>query len=304
MNKGILILTRTLGDVVLGNVLAKNIKLQFPDIELDYVVEENYKPLIESSPYIKNIHIVKSTFEEWDDILKFIVNGMYDKVFVAQQTSGIDNSWHQTSKYGKSHLLSFYAKRCGIKIIDPKLELNISDKLINDSINKLSHPIVAIHTTTLADVKNWSKFVELVKVLKEQNFSVIQLGSNTDVKIEGVDLKPDLSLKEIMQFLNEKLCDIFIGLDSGLSYVAAAFNIPVVALYGATIPETSGVYGDTVSIIFSDNLDECKKVRNNIRCHGIVDGKCQFKAKCIDRISVDQVMLRIHEVFAKRSEHG
>ena len=62
--------------------LVKNIKLKYPNIELDYVVEENYKPLVQFNPNIKNVITIKDTNKEWDDVLKLLTSREYDEVFV------------------------------------------------------------------------------------------------------------------------------------------------------------------------------------------------------------------------------
>lgn len=291
--RGILILTRTLGDIILGNVLVKNIKLQYPEIELDYVIEDKYACLIEDNPNVKNVIRLKSTNDEWDSVLKLISSNEYDKIFMAQQTSATDNMWHQSKQFNTKHLLNFYAKKIDVSIVNPELELFVNDENLALANLGIPKPIIAIHTTTLADVKNWSKFQDLVDALQNKfGCNIIQLGLESDFRLKNV-INLALSLKEIMIFFKRRVCNVFVGLDSGLSYVAAAFKIPVIALYGATEIVTSGVYGESVDIILADNLPECKSQRANVRCHGILGGKCQFNSKCIDKITVEEVMQNI-----------
>ena len=297
MSKGIFCLTRTVGDVVLGNVLVKNIKLQYPDIELDYIVEKKYEDLIKYNPNISNIISIDNTDIEFDNILKLVSSPIYDYIFFSQQTNAIDNSWHQSPHFGKSHLVNFYAKRCNIKIVDYKLELytdNISVEV--DFQNK--HPNIWIHTTTLADVKDWDRFGELVFELKNLGFNVYQVGLPSDKLLPDVKLitKP---LLDVVKLFKQGECDLFIGLDSGLSYIAAATNIPQICIMGATIPETSAPYGENVTILLSDTLKECREKRNNIRCHGISGGKCEFKTKCINKITVNQVLDKVKSILEK-----
>lgn len=294
--RGIICLTKTLGDVVLGNVLAKNIKIAYPDMELDYVVESPYVDLIKDNPNIHEVIQVSKTLEEWDNILDLVVSGKYDKAFIAQQTSPTDNRWHQTKQYGKSHILNFYAKRCNIKLVDPKLELFVNGDLSADL--DFSKPVVALHTKSLVDVKDWSRFPTLVQALKDKGYTVVQLGTKNDMSIEGA-IKLELSLREVMLFFKLKKCDFFVGLDSGLSYIAASFETPMVALYGATEVITSGVYGENVRTILAESHQECKNKRGNIKCHGILGGKCLVNDKCIDTITVEQVLEKL-----KRSENG
>lgn len=289
--KGVICLTKTIGDIVLGNVLVKNIKLKYPDIELDYIVEEKYIDLVIYNPHIKNVFPLGN----WDKVLKVISDPKYDKVFFAQQTSAWDNCWHQKEEDRNQHLLDFYAKRCDIELIDRKLE--IFAESLPSPISTLSHPVIAIHTKTLADVKDWSKFSELATVLKERTGgAVVQLAAPTDPEIPGAH-KISLPLKGVISFFKEKCCNVFIGLDSGLSYIAASFDVPSVILQGATIPLTSGPYGPNVVNLFSQPHEQCIKERKGIRCHGIDGGKCKYGVKCINKITVENIIKEVTNIL-------
>ena len=299
--RGIICLTRSVGDVVLGNVLVKNIKLQYPDIELDYIVEKKYEDLIRFNPNVKKVITIENTDKEFDTILKVISSPEYNNVFFPQQTTLNDNSWHQTLQFGKSHLLNFYAKRCGIKILDYKLELFVENELPIPVDFQNKRPNVWIHTTTLADVKDWDRFGELVFELKRLGINVFQIGLPTDKIIADVK-QLNYSLYDVIKLFQQKECDLFIGLDSGLSYIVAAVGIPQICIMGATIPETSAPYGDNVTILLSDNLKECREKRSNIRCHGISGGKCEFGSKCINKIQVSQVVDKVKNILFKEEK--
>lgn len=299
MSKGILILTRTLGDVVVGNTLAKNIRLNHPDItQLDYIVEEKYADLVNDNPNITNVRAITNTEQAWNDILRIVSCEGYDYIFMAQQTSSTDNCWHQHPTHNKKHILDFYAKRCNIKIIDPTLELFTHGALGGNWIT-IGKGTIALHNTSLVDVKNWDKFNELSQMLLEKGYNVVQLGHKNDKPILGAN-KIELSLLEIMQYLKAKQCKVFVGLDSGLSYVASAFNVPTIALYGATDSVTSGAYGQNTEIILAPQNEECRNKRSGIRCHGILQGKCAFGSKCINSISVEEVVNKIVQKLSKK----
>lgn len=285
--RGILVLTRTLGDVVLGNVLAKNIKLQYPDIKLDYVVEEGYKDLIVCSPHISKVIQIKNTREGFDHILTLVSSKEYEHVFFAQQTSVVDNNWHQYEDTRHQHLIDFYASRCGVKLIDRKLELT-SDENIVLNVKDYKRPVIVMHNRTLADVKNWSYFGELAKRYVDSGATVLQFGKGDEDTIENA-IKESYSLSEIMAFFDRKRCDMFVGLDSGLTYVAAAFNVPTISIQGATVSETSGAYGDNVLTLVAEQNDKCRIERRDIRCHGILNGVCKYGEKCIDTFTAERV---------------
>ena len=60
--------------------------------------------------------------------------------------------------------------------------------------------------------------------------------------IEGACIAPRLSLAELASVIAGAHC--VIGVDTGLTHLAAAIGIPVVGIYGATDPRATGVYGE------------------------------------------------------------
>jgi len=156
----------------------------------------------------------------------------------------------------------------------------------------LPKPTIAIHTKTLANVKDWSGFTKLAAELNKKHYSVIQLGTKNDITIEGAT-KVTLSLKEVMLFFKEKSCNTFIGLDSGLTYIAAAFDTPTIQIMGATTNVTSGAWGNSVTTLLAEQNKDCIKQRHGIRCHGLLGGICRFGEKCINKITVEQVLKEI-----------
>lgn len=73
-------------------------------------------------------------------------------------------------------------------------------------------------------------------------------------KLKALDPQPPMltgcSLVELAGFLS--VCEAYVGNDSGVTHLAAALGIPVVALYGPTDPETWGARGPRVTILRSE----------------------------------------------------
>ena len=94
--------------------------------------------------------------------------------------------------------------------------------------------------------KQWpiEHFVQLINLLCEQEINVCILGSPKDVvigdKIEALckksihNLCGKTSLLDVVDVL--AACSVAVSNDSGLMHIAAAVNVPVIAMYGATTP--------------------------------------------------------------------
>lgn len=94
--------------------------------------------------------------------------------------------------------------------------------------------------------KQWpaEHFARLINMLADQGFDVCIFGSSKDVviaeKIQQLCRYPvynfcgKTSLLDVIDLL--AVCDVAVTNDSGLMHIAAAVNLPVVAIYGATSP--------------------------------------------------------------------
>lgn len=189
-----------------------------------------------------------------------------------------------------------------IPINSEKLELFINEKDIKFGDKflaniDLSNPIFGIHPFAAWDSKCWGidKFAELCNKLNTiYNTNIIIFGASDDVKKLPVLLK--LIIKKPMIACGKttlaqtsaliKKCNIFIGNDTGLSYIAEALNIPVVIIFGST----NSVYSEPISkhIIIKKILD-CSPRSPQLYCHNKVDYKC-LHHKCMELITVEEVL--------------
>lgn len=284
MKKIACILYRTLGDVVLCNTLAKEIKKKYPESHLTWYVNEEYAEVITFSPDIDEIACPPNK----DFILKEVSSGIYDEVFWFAQETVEDNIWHQVDKYRHQHLVDFYAQRCGFKITErreymypQKQDFTTVDAILAE--RKIpTEKMCAIHTATLVPSKNWDKFLFLYKELKLSDYAVLQVGGLKDVFVvsEAEDFRKQVSLNQLAALLSR--CKFFVGLDSGVSYISSAMDIPTYVLMGPTIPTTSGPIGSKVKPLVATVGKECEV----IRCHG----NCKLNNPCINNIPLKAIL--------------
>ncbi len=92
-------------------------------------------------------------------------------------------------------------------------------------------------------------------------------------------IKPLVACKTTMRQLAAllKKCNLFIGGDSAPLHLAAALELPTVALYGPSDPKRNGPYSKKHII-----------VHHQIACSGCYKRKCA-KAECMDAITVEEV---------------
>lgn len=288
------VMLRTLGDVIISTTIIKELKTEFPDSEIYFYVNGHYAPLLANNPDIQEIKSSK----EWLPDLVFMDMALnnYDKIFAPYQCRRECNMWHQNEAVRHQHLLDFYWQRMGMHRPIEKRECYLypSDEDFKNAEEHISLdvPRIALHGTTNVSTKDWPFFGELTEELRKAGYAAIQIGIDTDKKIEGaIDLRGKMGLLELAAFLSK--CAVFIGLDSGLSYMADAMKVPTVVIQGSTNPVTSGPISDRVIHLFAKETGypDCQIVR----CHV----NCRHEVNCITKISVNDVLDVIDPVLTK-----
>lgn len=143
--------------------------------------------------------------------------------------------------------------------------------------------------------KKWKKFAKLVKVVYNYNKgNIVYLGGSSE-KEEGERLEKQfgfvknyagkLSFLESVKALSQ--CDLLISSDSALMHAAEAVNVPVVALFGATLVSKNRPYFGKYEIVRG-------------KC---IFAPCQYTSRfstcknyaCMDSITVGDVMRAIRK---------
>jgi heptosyltransferase-2 len=138
--------------------------------------------------------------------------------------------------------------------------------------------------------KRWlpSRYGDLAKMLhSEWDADVILVGAASDrndadaiaARAGGsaINMAGKTSAAELPAML--AACDVFIGNDSGASYVAAAVGLPVVAIYGPMPPEIAYPITPTLEI-----------VRHSVSCSPCLLRNCPVDHRCMTRIEVNDVL--------------
>ncbi len=133
-------------------------------------------------------------------------------------------------------------------------------------------------------------------IYKELGYKIVILGTRKERdicnKIEKESKVPTLNLvgkeplKNVFSIIKE--CDLYIGNDSGLMHVAAAFNRPLVQIFGPSVPARFGYYGKNREVCISD-----------IKCkyYPCSPYKCKNNKYCIDKVDIQQVKSAIAKVL-------
>lgn len=193
------------------------------------------------------------------------------------------------------------AKALGYSYIKDRVDYGVDRSRLPATPLALASPyLVFIHSTSWSS-KVWPEFYwqKLTSAATSAGLHVILPWGSADERERseriagdnsGVTVLPQLSISEKASILAGAKATV--GLDTGLSHIAAAFDIPSVTVYGATDPFLVGATGKHQTYVVSDF--EC------VKCHQVecTYGKlAAFKPACFVGITPDRVWLELQKLL-------
>jgi len=259
----------SIGDIVLTTPVFRCIKQQVEDAELHFLTKKQFAPLISNNPYVDKIKTLDSS---WDLMIHELVVEKYNYIIdlhhnlrtlrIKKALKGIPNfsfnklnipKWLYTflkiNKLPKIHIVDRYiaaAKPLGVKNDLKGLDFFINDKeLIKDKDIPASHAYGFIGIVIGAALNTKKLPVEKIRELCNSiQYPIMLLGGKEDKEIGdiiamGDDIKiynscGKFSLNESAQLV--KKSKLIITHDTGLMHIAAAFNKPIISIWGNTTP--------------------------------------------------------------------
>ena len=243
--------------------------MQLQDVEIHYLTKKNFSSILESNPYVDKIHTIKSEIEV---VIPDLKKEKFDLVIDLHhnlRSLQVKRKLKRPSvSFRKLNIEKFLAVRLKINrlpdlhIVDRYLETVENLGVVNDgkgldffiptkdeiNINALptSHQQGYIGFVIGAALATKQLPVEkIISICKKINRPIILLGGKEDEE-KGKKIKDavgDLILNACNKFnLNQsaslvKQAQTIITHDTGLMHIAAAFQKPIISVWGNTIPE-------------------------------------------------------------------
>ncbi len=301
-----------MGDVVLCLGVAAALRERNPDAILLMAVQPEWHELIQDDPILDGTLSARTFFE----IRTLCRAGLLDRTYLldipiptllhyfddtlnifryAPPTTG---DWYTQGK----HLMALYEQNAGLAEgeAQPRIYIRSEDSLTveplwTEVVNlPFSGPIIALHTHSSMAAKNWpvERFAELIDRWKARHgarFIVVggpgegeNLKSRDNVALAAGTLSPRQTAEVIRR------ADYFIGLDSGMAYIAEAVGTPGFILLGATTKETSGPRSPDFTFL-----------RPTSACQPACHRACTRTPLCILALDVDTVDATIETAFLR-----
>jgi len=289
VNKLLIVRLSSLGDILLTTPLIRTLKQNYPPIEIDFVVKEEYKDLLLLNPHLQNIFIYNNHKDEIKTLKNRICENKYDLIIDLQNNlrsrlllKCYGNSVFRFKKYNISKFLLVHckinklknAKRIpdryastlkNFKLDDKGLEL-ITDKIKNPLLNDIEN-LIGICPGSKHFTKTWPEeyFIELGTLLNQNGFQIALFGGKDDLKVcqqissklpSAINLCNDNNI--LQTAADMKCCKAIYCNDSGLMHAATAVNVPVIAFFGSTVKEFGFMPYNSKNLILENNSLSCR----------------------------------------------
>ena len=201
-----------------------------------------------------------------------------------------DKNKHQLERY--LDLL----KHFGIEVKEEKTEIYIDEegKKFADYVLPKNKIIFGINPGSIWATKRWpaEKYAQLAdKIITEFGAEILIFGGPDDIDIaknveknmeqKAINFAGKTTLKQLSVLT--QMCKVFVTNDSGPMHIAAAMNIPVVAIFGPTIKQFGFFPYSKKAIVIEKNVP-CRP------CSPHGPNKCPEKHfNCMNKITVSEV---------------
>lgn len=262
----------SIGDIVLTTPVVCALHEQIPDSEIHYITKKSFASLLSENPKVSKLYTIEKSVSEVVDELK---NEKYDcvidlhkniRTLRLKQKLGIKSYSFNKLNFQKWLLVNFKIKKMpDLHIVDRYFEavepLGVKNnhkqcELIFDA----SHTVDTKKTFDLEPKSYLSVAVGaqfatkkmpeklLTSILSKVNYPIVLLGGETDVET-GKQLEMSLQnhshkvINAINQFSLLQSASIvaqskaILTHDTGLMHIATTFGIPIVSVWGNTVPE-------------------------------------------------------------------
>lgn len=305
----------SLGDALLSTPLIRSIKTQHPETQIDFLVREEYKSVLQFNPNINFLYVL-SRSEKMKLLTETLKKNNYDFVIDLQnnfRSRLIRNALgKKTFSFKKPVIEKYLLVRFKINLfkklktitelyaesvpefkLDGKgLELFLPDNVqpqLNVNGNYIGFTPGSKHFT-----KRWLEeyFVELGNELVKNDFTPVIFGGRDDKEIcekiskgvsGSINLCNDNDLYQTSADM--KMCKLVVCNDSGLMHAAAASGVPVVAIFGSSVKEFGFTPYGVRNLILENNSLSCRP------CSHIGRSNCPKKHfKCMKELTPQIVL--------------
>lgn len=326
--KFLIIRFSSIGDIVLTTPVVRCLKKQVVTADIHYLTKSSFHSIIEPNPYISKAHLFDNNLEEVIEKLKkedfdYIIDLHHNlrtlkiKRALGKKSFSFNKlnveKWLLTAlkinRLPSVHIVDRYldtVKEFGIKNDKLGLDYFIPEaERVNETDIPASHHAgyIAVAIGAALNTKKMP-LPKLTALCKGINHPIILLGGKEDVEnglvIAGSD--PHKIYNACGKFSINESADLVrrskfvITHDTGLMHIAAAFNKPMISVWGNTIPE----FGMT-AYYANANITDARVEVKNLKCRPcskIGFAKCPKRHfNCMENITEAEIISKTEQLL-------
>mgnify|MGYP001170120031 FL=1 len=319
LNKVLIIRLSSLGDILLTTPFIRSLKNQYPKIEIDFILREEYSDLLKLNPHLSKVYHYNRTEKDNFSILAEIKKTNYDLIIDLQNNlrskKVFSDNNPQILRFSKNSWKKFLL--VNFKINKLQDEPQIPDRYANTIPNfRLDDKGLELFTDKITDTrlinknnliglcpgarhytKRWLKeyFIELGNKLTKAGYTIVLLGGKIDKELCAEIAKEipgsidESNSDDILQIAADmKMCNAVVCNDSGLMHTASAVGTKVIAIFGSTVKEFGFTPYNCRNLILENNSLTCRP------CSHIGRSSCPKKHfDCMKLIKPDFVFEKV-----------
>ena len=221
-----------IGDLLMATTGIELLKKEHPDKEIHVAVQDNLMPLLESSPFIDKVISCKDSIN---------YKRYYMTIDISSPCARYEYSRLRSGRSVEKSRVELFAEALGVKKHLSKLTPSYyvskeEDLWVEEWLNKnpdvdFKKPFVAFTMKSAEKYRDWpiSNFRELFKELKSE-VNIVILDSSREYFYDGTVDACGFPIRHAAAIL--KICDLLVTVDTGLLHLAAALDIPTIAMFG------------------------------------------------------------------------
>ncbi|HKJ81091.1 MAG TPA: glycosyltransferase family 9 protein [Ignavibacteriaceae bacterium] len=320
VNNILIIRLSSLGDILLTTPFIRSLKKQYPSVNIDFLLRQQYEDTLKYSPHLRKLYVLKENYEEvavtisqnkYDLIIDLQNNLRSHKLSAKSKAKKLRFRKHDIEKYllvkfkinrmkylpqipvrYSKTLKDFQLDDNGLEIFLPK---NIKSKLKKDG-NYIALAPGSRHFT-----KMWPEYyyIYLCKMLLVNDFNVVLMGGKSDMEIcneiskllpKTINLCND---DDILQTVADmKKCRAVVCNDSGMMHTACAAGVPVLTFFGSTVKEFGFTPYNNKNLILENNSLSCRP------CSHIGRSECpKLHFDCMKEITPQTAFRNINQLI-------
>jgi ADP-heptose:LPS heptosyltransferase len=321
----------SIGDIVLASPVLRCIKTQIPNAEVHFLTKAEYKMVMDANPYIDNFFylqnniddiIVQLKLENYDYVIDLHKNFRSIKIKKAlgKKTLTINKLSFEKILLTKLHINIMPKRHITLRSLNTVKELGVKDDgkgldyFIDEKDKIKQSDIPDTHVAGfIAIVIGASYFTKkmplhkLKELCSKINFPIILVGGKEDaVTGEAIALIDSTKIFNACDQFNlngsasiVQNAALVISHDTGLQYIACAFNKKILAIWGGTSPllDVEPFYGS--AFLSTQNKSPYQNfIVPNLRCQPCSKygkNKCPLgHFKCMEEQNIDEIVFHVN----------